>query len=88
MPWYRVEISSGDIQGTQAEGLMNRLPAAHRAAGLPAGVRVYHGRSAAGDHIYYFSPEAAAVAVDLLQEFHAAACTGEPDLGRFTPVSL
>ncbi len=88
MPWYRVKIPSSDVAKLSAAGLMNKFAQAYHAAGVPAGVRVYHGTSPAGDHIYYFSPEAAAVAGELLRQFGATSCPSEPDLSGFRPVKL
>ncbi len=88
MPWYRVEIPSSDIPDIRATGIMNQFARAYRDGGAPKEARVYHGKSPAEDHIYYFSPEAAILAVDLLREFGATACSGGPDLSSFRRVTL
>ena len=88
MTWHQVEIKSGDVARLSAEALMTKFTAAHRARGRPADARVYHGESSAGDHLYYFSPEASSLAGDVLRLFGATACAGEPNLSGFRLVSL
>ena len=88
MPWHCLEIESSDVAGVSANALMNQFAAAYRARGMPADARVYHTESSAGDHLYYFSPEASSLAGDVLRSFGATECSGEPDLSGFRPVSL
>ena len=88
MSWYLVEIRSSDVAELSAKALMCKFAQAYRATGIPVGVRVYHGNPPAGDHIYYFSPEAAAIGSKLLQDFHASALPSEPDLTGFKLVDL
>ena len=75
-----------------ATTLMIYFGAAYQAAlssgSVPEDVRVYHGRSVAGGHIYYFSPGASDLAQELLQEWDAVACSEDPDLTNFTPVGI
>ncbi len=87
MPWYRIEMSS-DVALLRAVGLITEFTKVHLDAGAPPDARVYHCRLPAGDHIYYFSPEAVALAEGLLQQFGATACSGEPDLNGFRLVNL
>lgn len=88
MHWYRVEIPSSDVAEISAKRLVSKFDQRYKTAGVPGGVRVFHGQPSAGDHIYYFSPEAAAVAADLLRQFRATALSTEPDLTGFRPVRL
>jgi hypothetical protein len=88
MPWYRVKIPNNDVAGVSATALVAKSAQAYRAAGLPVSARVYHCRSAGGDHIYYFSPEAAAMEEGLLQQFGGTVCHGEPGLAGCSQVIL
>lgn len=87
MPWYRIEMSSY-VAPFKAPGLLTEFTKVHHAAGAPPEAHVYHCPLPAGDHIYYFSPEAAAVAGELLRQFGATSCPSEPDLSGFRPVKL
>ncbi|MGI0134943.1 MAG: hypothetical protein ACREBW_08315, partial [Candidatus Micrarchaeaceae archaeon] len=78
MPWYRIEMSS-DVAPFKAVRLITEFTEIHFQAGAPPEALVYHCALPAGDHIYYFSPEAAAVAGELLRQFGATSCPSEPD---------
>ncbi len=88
MPWYRVEIPGSDVAVKSANALMDKFLAVCVSAGAPSEARVYHGKSSAGDHIYLFSPEAAALAGDLLQKFRATPVSDEPGLDSFRLVKV
>ncbi len=92
MPWYQVEIEANDVADDSATTLMIYFDVAYQAAlssgSVPKDVRVYHDRSVAGGHIYYFSPGASDLAQELLQEWDAVACSKDPDLTNFTRVGI
>jgi len=87
MPWYRIEMS-GYVAQQRATGLITEFSKAHISAGAPQEARVYHCKLPGGDHIYYFSPEAAAMVESLLRQLGATACSGEPDLAGFRLIKL
>ena len=60
---------------------------AWRAAGMPAQAKVYEGRDADGNPVFYFNPAASTIAGELLSAFDAVACD-QPDLTGFTPLVL
>ena len=92
IPWYQVEIAESYVADNSASALMDAFGAAYQYA-LSSGpvsedVRVYHGKSVEGGHIYYFSPGASDLAQELLQQWNAVACSEEPDLRNLTPVGI
>ncbi len=87
MPWYRIEMSSHVAQ-QRATGLITEYSRVHFKASAPPEARVHHRQLPAGDHIYYFSPEAVALSEGLLQQFGGTACSGKPDLNGFRLVNL
>ena len=84
MPWYKVDFSRPDYVG----GLMNQVPEAYRAAGMPDNFSVYVPKSPTGGYSVYFSPGAAALVGDLLTQFRATECPTEPDLTGFKILKL
>ena len=87
MPWYRIEMSSYVAQ-QRATGLITEFSKLHLKAGAPQEARVYHCKLPDGDHIYYLSPEAVALAECLLRQIGVTACSGEPDLAGFRLIKL
>jgi hypothetical protein len=51
---------------------------------------VYHGLTDTGDHVYYFSPEASAIALatKAFQTFDVTQCTEKPNLDGFEEVTI
>jgi DNA-binding XRE family transcriptional regulator len=87
--WYKVTIEKGeDIRDTEATALINKFASGYIAAEVPKKVEVFHGRSASGGHVYYFSPKAANIAKDLLASFGATACTKAPILSDLRKVKF
>ena len=60
-------------------GLIDNFENAYRAAGVPQGVEVYH-NEIDGAHVFFFSPQASALAMHVLQQFGARRCIGKPDV--------
>jgi hypothetical protein len=77
--WHRVLIPASDVAKLGAGGLMDNFEKAYRAAGVRQGVAVYH-NEIDGAHVFFFSPQASAVAAHVLQQFGARRCIGEPDV--------
>lgn len=88
MPWQQVEILSSDVAALSARNLIQQFANAYRSAGLPADALVYHCSSAAGDHLFYFSPGAVLVAEAVLRSFGATACSQPPSLTGCKPVTM
>jgi hypothetical protein len=72
--WYQVVIPNNDVAEVCAQALMHGFAARYREAGYPEHAEVFHPRNEDLDHIYYFSPQASAIAAKLLQKFSATAC--------------
>jgi hypothetical protein len=87
LSWYRVLIPASDVAKLGAGGLMDNFEKAYRAAGVPQGVEVYH-NEIDGAHVFFFSPQASAVAAHVLQQFGARRCTGEPDVSGCRRVEI
>lgn len=57
-------------------------------SGLATGAKVFHCQTEIHSHIYYFSPEASAVAPELLLGANAASCPEPTTLDGFRQVNL
>jgi len=88
MQWYRVVIPNDEHAGFAAACLLNGFVGECIEAGAPPDAVVYRGRSEQGEQVFYFSPVAASLATDLLADYGAVACAGEPDLSGFTPLPM
>lgn len=88
MGWHRVEIRNSDVAGLSAQTLIQDFAKAYRNAGLPADASVYHCVSDEGNHRYYFSPAAVAVAEAVLIAFAGTPCPDPPDLAGCKPVPV
>jgi len=70
--WIRVSIDTGeDIRAATVTALMNKFVQLFIGSGLPSDVQVYRDLSISEAHVYYFSPRAASIAVDLLSSYKA-----------------
>jgi hypothetical protein len=82
--WHRIIIPDDDvaIADINARGLMSDYVMAHLAYvvqhGLPIDDGVYHDTHGERGHVYYFSPQASAIGVDVLREYSATTCP-EPE---------
>jgi hypothetical protein len=56
----------------------------------PENAFVYHGFNDTGDHVYYFSPEASAIAIatKAFQTFDVTPCPDKPHLDGFEKVTI
>ena len=85
--WHRVLIRASDVAKLEAGGLMDNVEKAYRAAGEPKGAEVYHNEMD-GAHVFFFSPEASAVAAHVLEQFGARRCIAEPDVSECRRVQV
>lgn len=73
--WYKVVIrGSGDTLHNAANEIINKFSSKHIAAGVPNDAEVWADTNVLDAHVLYFSPEASAVAKDLLKCFGGLAC--------------
>ena len=88
MPWH--VVVSPHVEGGFEVGhdLIRAFVILYKAAGRPAEVVILHDRNDAGDHLYYFSPEATALATDLLPAYHATVCAAPADRDSLRRVPL
>jgi hypothetical protein len=63
MPWYKIVIVNNDSAPWSAIGLMKKFILKYKLLGSPKDAVVYRGVNDSGDHVYYFSPEAFAIAI-------------------------
>ena len=89
MPWYQVEIA----ENPSAIALMNAFELVHMdelssSPVPPTDVSVHHHETAAGSHVYCFSPGASKLAPELLREWSATACATDPDLSDFEEIRI
>ena len=88
MSWHRVIIKHSDEAHLLAQGLLIPFMQHYKEAGRPEEVSVYMNRDDFGNHIYYFSSHASALAKDLLHTFKATRYLAEPNLDRFRKIRL
>jgi hypothetical protein len=79
LSWHRVLIPASDLARLGAGGLMDNFEKAYRAAGAAQGVEVYH-NEIDGAHVFFFSPQASAIAAHVLEQFGGRRCIDEPDV--------
>jgi hypothetical protein len=85
--WIRVSIDTGeDIRAATVTALMNKFVQLFIGSGLPSDVQVYRDLSISEAHVYYFSPRAASIAVDLLSSYKATPCPQRPDVSTMKKV--
>src|SRR5437763_1906592 len=82
MPWYKIVIVNNESAPWSAIGLMRKFILTYKLMGSPKDAVVYRGVNASGDHIFYFSPEAAALALSekVFHTFDVTECAKQPDL--------
>jgi hypothetical protein len=88
MPWHMVVIPQ--VEGAFAFGhdLIRAFLILYKAAGRPTEVTILHDRNDAGDHRYYFSPEASTLAPDVLHAYNATVCSAPADVEGLRRVPL
>ncbi len=88
MPWHQIILEGSTIGDISARSLINDFQRAFLAAGAPSGVRIFRTTTRTGNHIYFFSPEASAIAGTVLDSFHATPCPATPDLDASVQIRL
>jgi len=92
MPWHKVVIIHNDQARWSAARLMRQFIMEYHAHGStpPENAVVYHGVNDAGDHVYYFSPEAStiAIATKAFQTFDVTPCAEKPPLDGCEKVTI
>jgi hypothetical protein len=92
MPWHKVVIRHDEQARWSAAALMRPFIMGYHEHGStpPANAFVYHGLTDTGDHVYYFSPEASAIALatKAFQTFDVTQCTEKPHLDGCEKVTI
>ena len=92
MSWHKVVIRHHEQARWSAAALMRPFIMGYHEHGStpPENAVVYHGVHAAGDHVYYFSPEAStiALATKAFQTFDVTPCAAQPNLDGFEKVTI
>jgi hypothetical protein len=92
MPWHKVVIRHDDQARWSAAALMRPFIMGYHEHGAtpPANAVVYHGFNETGDHVYYFSPEASAIALatKTFQTFDVTQCAEQPHLDGCEKVTI
>jgi hypothetical protein len=92
MPWHKVVIIHDDQARWSAAALMRPFIMGYHEHGStpPANAVVYYGVTETGDHIYYFSPEASAIAIatKAFQTFDVTQCPEPPPLDGLQKVTI
>jgi hypothetical protein len=93
MPWYIVVIEKFDVVDMSAKALLDKFERALRdvyaAAENPKEVEIWHGHDVFANHVYCFSPTAAAIAIEkgIFSGFNARACSEKPNLDGFMEIT-
>ena len=92
MPWHKVVIINNDRARWSAAALMRPFIMGYNETGAtpPKDAVVYHGLNDTGDHVYYFSPEASAIAIaaKAFHTFDVTPCAEQPNLDGFEEVTI
>jgi hypothetical protein len=92
MPWHKVVIRNNETARWSAARLMRPFIMGYNEVGAtpPENAFVYHGFNDTGDHVYYFSPEASAIAIatKAFQTFDVTPCPDKPHLDGFEKVTI
>jgi hypothetical protein len=90
MPWYKIVIVNNDSAPWSAIGLMKKFILKYKLLGSPQDAVVYRGVNDSGDHVYYFSPEASAIAISekVFYTFDVRECLEEPSLDGFKEIMI
>ena len=90
MLWNQVVILKSDIADASITALRDKYDATLRAEieanRIPETALVAYGKDSAGNHVFYFSPAAVAIAsaAGILSEFGGTDLPNEPNLDGFT----
>jgi hypothetical protein len=89
MTWVQVSIPANDVVDKTATNFLQRVGKAFRAAGCPAGAKVFHLKSAS-EHIYYFSPALSQFAANAAKEIQLSApsCSEPQNQAGLTEVHI
>jgi hypothetical protein len=92
MPWHKVVILHNDqARWTAATLMMPFIMGYHELGAIPPkNAVVYHGLSDTGDHLYYFSPEASAIALatKAFDKFDVTPCVEAPNVDGCEQVTI
>jgi hypothetical protein len=92
MPWHKVVILNNERARWSAATLMRPFIIGYNELGTSPSkdIVVYHGLNDTGDHIYYFSPEASAIALaeKAFRTFDVTECAEQPNLDGFEKVRI
>jgi hypothetical protein len=88
MSWHQVVIPNVGGAVEFGHDIIRQFIARYKEAGRPAEVAVRHARNHAGDHLYYFSPAAVALAPEVLRAYNATACAEPPRVEGLRRVPL
>ena len=92
MSWHKVVIVNNDRARWSAATLMRPFIMGYHEHGTtpPKNAVVYHGLNDAGDHVYYFSPEASTIALTTkaFQTFDVTPCAEKPHLDGCEKVTI
>ena len=92
MSWHKVVIRDNDRARWSAAVLMRQFIMGYNETGAtpPKDAVVYHGLTDTGDHVYYFSPQASAIAIatKAFHTFDVTQCAEHPNLDGFEQVTI
>jgi hypothetical protein len=92
MPWHKVVIPNNETARWSAARLMRPFIIGYNELGTSPSkdIVVYHGLNDTGDHVYYFSPEASAIAIaeKAFLPFDVTPCAEQPNLDGFETVTI
>jgi hypothetical protein len=92
MPWHKVVIIHNERARWSAAQLIRPFIMGYHELGTtpPKEIVVYHGLNETGDHVYYFSPEASAIAIatKAFQRFDVTPCAEQPHLEGCEQVTI
>lgn len=78
MSWYEIDLPVDDELPEQAARLTDEFDALFLAAGCPQGMALFAARAAEDKVAFYFSPDAARYAHEVIGQFHGWACAAPP----------
>jgi hypothetical protein len=92
MSWHKVVIKNNASARWSAAQLMRPFIMGYHELGAtpPDNVVVYHGLNDTGDHVYYFSPAASAIAINTkaFHNFDVTQLAEQPELDGYERVTI